>query len=309
MFGCTAGKINSAPTGIIIYFIKGKIKGEIIFMSYEKTGDIIREAHKNKYGVAAFNAFNYEAMKFAVDAAEQEGKPVVLQHYPGWRDYISFETTVEIVKTLGNKAKVPVGVHLDHCGDIDIIIQAMRAGFMSVMYDGSRLPFEENIKTTKDAVKSAKEFGADVEAELGNIGSAANIADYTDKSKFTDPNDALEFCSETGVASLAVAVGNAHGNYAALPSLDFPRIKTISNNIKIPLVLHGGSGIPDDQLREAVQCGIAKVNVATDYFHAFYKAVETYVNGDNPKNIFSCMRGSQKDTVKFLADKINLLYN
>lgn len=277
-------------------------------MSLEKTGDIIREAYKNKYGVVAFNAFNYEAMKFAVEAAEQAGKSVVLQHYPGWYDYISFETAVEIVKSLAGKAKVPVGLHLDHCYDIDLLTHAMRAGFVSVMYDGSKLPFAENIKTTKEVVKTAKEFGADVEAELGNIGSAANIDDYTDESKFTNPNDALEFLNETGVSSLAVAVGNAHGNYAVLPNLDFPRIKSISESLKIPLVLHGGSGIPDEQLREAVKCGIAKVNVATEYFHAFYKSVESYVNSGKSQDIFSCMRASQKDVSKFLIDKINVLH-
>ena len=277
-------------------------------MSFEKAGDIIREAYKNKYGVAAFNAFNYETMKFAVDAAEQVGKPVILQQYPGWQDYISFESTVEIVKTLAVKAKVPVGLHLDHCYDIDMLVSAMRAGFVSVMYDGSKLPFAENIKNTREVVKAAKEFGADVEAELGNIGSAANIADFTDKSKFTNPDDALEFSTETGILSLAVAVGNAHGNYAALPNLDFPRIKTISDNLKIPLVLHGGSGIPDDQLQEAVKCGIAKINVATEYFHAYYKSVEKYVNGEgNRPDMFSCIRNTQKDTVEFLVGKINVL--
>jgi len=179
---------------------------------------------------------------------------------------------------------------------------------MSVMYDGSKLPFAENIKNTREIVRIAKEFGADVEAELGNIGSAANIADYTDKSKFTDPDDALELYNETGILSLAVAVGNAHGNYAVLPNLDFELIKTISNNLKTPLVLHGGSGIPDDQLREAVKCGIAKINVATEYFHAFYNAVKTYVNGaGNREDIFSCMKASQKDTNDFLVDKINVL--
>jgi len=278
-------------------------------MSFEKTGDIIREAHKNNYGVAAFNAFNYEAMKFAVEAADEVGKPVILQHYPGWYDYISFESMYAIVRSLGDKAKVPVGVHLDHCGDINIIIHAMKAGFLSVMYDGSRLPFEENIKITQEVVKAAKEFGADVEAELGNIGSAANISDFTDTSKFTDPDDAMIFVKETGVLSLAVAVGNAHGNYAALPNLDIPRIKTISDKIKIPLVLHGGSGIPDGQLREAVKCGIAKTNIATEYFHAFYKTVENYVNGENRKDIFSCMKASQKDVTAFLIDKINILNN
>ena len=270
----------------------------------------MREAYKNNYGVPGFNAFNYETMKFAVDAAEQIGKPVIIQLYPGWRDYMDFDTTFEIVKSLGNKAKVPVGLHLDHCNNIDMIIHTMKVGFESVMYDGSSLPFEENIKNTREIVKAAKEFGADVEAELGNIGSAANISDYTDKSKFTDPDDALKFLNETGVSSLAVAVGNAHGNYASTPDLDIPRIKAISELLNIPIVLHGGSGIPDEQLKEAAKCGIAKVNICTEYFHALYKAAESYMNNTTAKkseDIFECMKAAKKDTIEFLIDKINLL--
>ena len=277
-------------------------------MSFEKAGDIIREAHKNKYGVASFNIFNFESIKFAINAAEQAGKPVLVQFYPGFHGYMDFDITFEIAKSLGNKAKIPVGLHLDHCTDIDMIIHTMKTGFTSVMYDGSRLPFEENIKNTREVVKYAKIFGADVEAELGNIGSAANIDDYNDKSKFTDPGDALRLLNETGIFSLAVAVGNAHGNYAAAPNLDMERIKTISESLKIPLVLHGGSGIPDDQLREAVKHGIAKINVATEYFRAFQEAVKVYVNDDTKsKDIFACMKFAQKDTNAFLVDKINVL--
>ncbi|MCL1794740.1 MAG: class II fructose-bisphosphate aldolase [Oscillospiraceae bacterium] len=277
-------------------------------MGYEKAGDIIRDAHKNRYAVAAFNAFNYETMKFAVEAADRAKKPVLLQHYPGWYDYISFETAVAIAKSLASKTKVPIGLHLDHCHEIETLRHAMDSGFMSVMYDGSRLPFEENIRNTADVVKAAKGFGADVEAELGNIGSAANVEEYTDKSKFTDPGDALRFFSETGILSLAVAVGNAHGSYAALPNLDFARIETISGKLKAPLVLHGGSGIPENQLQEAVRCGISKINVATDYFRAFYEAAKAYAGRQEGWDIFSCMRYSQKDMTEFLEKKINLFH-
>ena len=278
-------------------------------MSYEKAGDIIRDAYKNKYGVISLNIFNYETVKFAADAAEQTGKPVLVQLYPGFQDYISYEVTVEMTKQAAKQTKAPIGLHLDHCHDVEELKRAMRAGFMSVMYDGSKLPFEENIKTTKEAVEAAKIFGADVETELGNIGSAADVASYTDASKFTDPGDAHRFSAETGAFSLAVAVGNAHGNYAATPNLDIARIKKISEGAKIPLVLHGGSGIPDAQLKEAVSCGIAKINVATEYFHAFYNAAESYICGDgsNRKDIFSCMKAARPEVIKFLADKINLL--
>ena len=277
-------------------------------MGYEKAGDIIRDAYKNRYGVISLNIFNYETIKFAADAAEQTGKPVIVQLYPGFQDYISYETTVEITKSAANKTKAPVGLHLDHCHDVEELICAMRAGFLSVMYDGSKLPFEENIKTTAEAVKAAKGYGADVEAELGNIGSASDVASYTDASKFTDPDDALKFAAGTGAFSLAVAVGNAHGNYAALPDLDIGRIKKITGCAKIPLVLHGGSGIPDGQLQEAVKNGVAKINVATEYFHAFYNAVKGYTGGENSRaDIFACMKAAKPDVVKFVADKINLV--
>jgi ketose-bisphosphate aldolase len=277
-------------------------------MGLEKTGDIVRDAYKNNYAVPAFNIFNYETIKFVIDAAEMAQKPVIVQLYPGFQDYISFETTVEITKLYANKVKVPVGLHLDHCHDFEMLQYAMRSGFMSVMYDGSRLPFEENIKTTKEVVESAKKFGADVEAELGNIGSAANIADYTDTNNFTDPNDALVFLNETGVSSLAISVGNAHGNYAALPNLDIARIKQISDSLKLPLVLHGGSGIPNEQITESIKCGIAKINIATEFFKAFYDGVKLYVNSsNNQENIFSCMKAAKNHTVDFLIERINLL--
>jgi len=184
----------------------------------------------------------------------------------------------------------------------------MVAGFLSVMYDGSKLPFEENIKTTQEAIKAAKAFGADVEAELGNIGSAADVAAFTDAGRFTDPADAQKFALETGAFSLAVAVGNAHGNYAATPNLDIPRIKEINEKSNIPLVLHGGSGIPDAQLVEAVKNGIAKINVATEYFHAFYNAAKGYISGENNrKDIYTSMRAARPEMIIFLTDKINLL--
>lgn len=276
-------------------------------MSYEKTEDIIRDAYKNRYGVASFNIFNYETIKFAADAAEQAGKPVIVQLYPGFTDYISFETTVGIVKSAADKVKTPVGLHLDHCYNIDELKCAMRAGFTSVMYDGSKLPFDENIKNTREAAAAAKAYGAVVEAELGNIGNAANVAEYTDEKNFTDPNDAKKFLEETKIFSLAVAVGNAHGNYSVLPNLDISRIQKISGSLKIPLVLHGGSGIPDTQLQEAVSGGIAKINVATEYFCTFYKQVKKYTEINTREDIFACMRAAKKETAGFLTDKINLL--
>jgi ketose-bisphosphate aldolase len=276
-------------------------------MAFEKAGDILREAYSQNYGVAAFNVFNYETIKFAIDAAEEVSKPVIIQLYPGFLGFIPLETVFGITKSLAETVKAPVGLHLDHCHDLETIERALRGGFMSVMYDGSNLPFEENVEMTKKAAEAARSYGADVEAELGSIGDAADVSDYKDAAKFTEPAAAAEFFSETNAASLAVAVGNAHGDYSVLPELDFPRIKAISKDLNIPLVLHGGSGIPDEQLREAIKCGIAKVNIATEYFAAYYSAVEAYVKDGGRKSIYSCANAARTELIRFCADKINLL--
>jgi ketose-bisphosphate aldolase len=277
-------------------------------MAFERTGDILRDAYNNKRGIAAFNVFNYETIKFAVSAAGQANIPMIIQIYPGFIRYISLDTVAAVTKELAAKVSVPVGLHLDHCGDMDVISHALQLGFPSVMYDGSRLPFAENIKITQEVVKTAKKYNADVEAELGNIGSAANADEYTNESNFTDPDDALVFFDETRVSFLAVAIGNAHGDYAVLPNLDFPRIKNISDKIKIPLVLHGGSGIPDSQLQKAIKNGVAKTNVATEYFHAYYKSVQKYMQNAKREDMYSCMVTAQEDMNAFLIQKMEVLY-
>jgi len=277
-------------------------------MALEKSGDILREAFKKGYGVAATNIFNYETIKLSIQKADELGKPVLIGFYPGWKTYIDLDVVAAITHTCAKKVKVPVGLHLDHSMDFAEIMQAMHAGFSSVMYDGSRLPFDENVANTKEVVKAAKTLGIDVEAELGHVGSAANAADFDDSSKFTSPEDCIKFVEQTGCNSLAVAVGNAHGNYVKLPKLDIPRIEAIKKAINIPLVLHGGSGIPDDQVQAAVKVGIAKMNVATEYHNAYYRAVLDYDKREDKRpDMFFCSSTMQDDVLDFLEYKINLL--
>ena len=277
-------------------------------MALEKSGDILREAFKKGYGVAATNIFNYETIKLAIQKAEELQKPVLIGFYPGWKTYIDLDVVAAITHSCAKKVKVPVGLHLDHSMDYAEVMQAMQAGFSSVMYDGSRLPFDENVANTAEVVKSAKALNIDVEAELGQVGSAANASDFDDSSKFTTPEDCVKFLERTGCSSLAVAVGNAHGNYVKLPNLDIPRIQAIKDAIKIPLVLHGGSGIPDEQVQAAVKAGIAKMNVATEYHNAYYRAVMDYdKREDKRSDMFFCSNNMQQDVLKFLEYKINLL--
>ena len=277
-------------------------------MALEKSGDILRDAYKDGYGVAMFNAFNYETVKLAIQKAEELQKPVLIGFYPGWRHFIDYSVLAGIVKNCASKVKVPIGMHLDHCTDFNEIMRAMKEGFTSVMYDGSILPFEENVKNTIEVVKAAKSLGVDVEAELGHVGAASDLDSFTDSSKFTSVHDAELFLDKTGCSSLAVAVGNAHGDYSRLPNLDLERIAEISQAVKIPLVLHGGSGIPEEQVGEAVKCGIAKMNVATDYFSAYYRAVKTYDSKpESHKNMYSCAVGTQPDILMFLENIINVM--
>ena len=277
-------------------------------MALEKTRDILRHAHQNGYGVAAFNVFNYETIHLAIRQAEELQKPIIIGFYPGWLSFIELDSVAAITMASARDVKIPIGLHLDHCQDFSVIMRAMHAGFLSVMYDGSQLPFDENVKNTKEVVKAASALDIDVEAELGAVGSASKVEDFADASKFTDVNQAMEFCEQTRCDSLAVAVGNAHGNYVHEPSLDLPRIKAINQATGIPLVLHGGSGIPDAQVKEAVKCGIAKMNVATEYHHAYYKAVEGYMQSSTGREcMYSCSKTVQPQICEFLTYKINLL--
>ena len=277
-------------------------------MALEKSGEILREGFSKGYGVVAANVFNYETVKFAIEKAEELGKPLIIGFYPGWKNFIDVDVVAEITKACAKKVKVPIGLHLDHSTDFGEIVQAMKAGYSSVMYDGSVLPFDENVKNTAEVVKVAKTLGIDVEAELGHVGSAAEASDFEDAAKFTSPKDAAVFLERTGCSSLAVAVGNAHGNYVRLPNLDIARIQAIKEAVGVPLVLHGGSGIPDDQVQAAVKVGIAKMNVATEYHNAYYRAVMAYDKCDGKaKDMFFCSCDIRSDVLDFLEYKINLL--
>lgn len=277
-------------------------------MAMEKTGDILRDAFRKGYGIAAMNIFNYETIKWAVMKAEEINKPLVVAFYPGWKGHLGIDIVADIVKGCAKNVKIPVGLHLDHSSDFGEIMCAMMAGYSSVMYDGSVLPFEENVKNTAEVVRAAKTLGIDVEAELGHVGLADNADNFEDTAKFTDPKSAAEFLERTGCSSLAVAVGNAHGNYVRQPNLDIPRIKAIKEAINIPLVLHGGSGIPDEQVQEAVKCGIAKMNVATEYHQAYYRAVIDYDKLEGKaKDMYFCSVDIESEVLKFLDYKIKLL--
>ena len=199
-------------------------------MSVEKVGTILKMADEANTTAIAFNCTDYNTIVSVVKVAEELSKPVICMLYPE-HAYLKHWTTpkifVETVRDVAKNVKVPVGIHLDHCSDFDYIVAAMRCGFDSVMYDGSMLPVEENIKNTAEIVKVAKAFGADVEAELGRVGFASTVADQNDTDKYTKPEVAAAFCEQSGCSSVAVAIGSAHGFYKETPKLDIERLKKI----------------------------------------------------------------------------------
>lgn len=277
-------------------------------MSVEKVSTILKMADEANTTAIAFNCTDYNTIVSVVKVAEELSKPVICMLYPE-HAYLKHWTTpkifVETVRDVAKNVKVPVGIHLDHCSDFDYIVAAMRDGFDSVMYDGSMLPVEENIKNTAEIVKVAKAFGADVEAELGRVGFASTVADQNDTDKYTKPEVAAAFCEQSGCSSVAVAIGSAHGFYKETPKLDIERLKKINAATDVPLVLHGGSGIPSDQLEVAFREGINKFNVGTEFFYLYYQTMKKFCEAGHP-DFFDLPLEVQNALENYLRQKMQL---
>ncbi len=232
---------------------------------------MLLDAQKRGYAVGAFNCENMEMVKAIIAAAEQLSAPVMLQTTPSTIRYGSLETFSAIVAAEAKKASVPVCLHLDHGNSFELAMQAMHAGYTSVMIDGSGLPFEENIALTKKVADVAAAVGIPCEAELGKVGGKEDDLSV-DIDTNTDPEEARIFVEKTGVTSLAVAIGTAHGFYVGTPVLDKERLSQVRQVVDIPLVLHGASGLSDQDVRDCVARGICKVNFATELRKAFTDA-------------------------------------
>ncbi len=238
------------------------------------------DAMKNGYAVGAFNVENMEMGQAIVAAAEALKAPVILQTTPSTVRYASLEMFRAIVGTLAEKASVPVVMHLDHGDSYDLAVAALEAGYTSVMIDGSHDSFEENISVTKRVMEKAQLKNIPVEAELGKVGGKEDDLDGG-SGGYTDPLEAKEFAQRTGVSSLAIAIGTAHGIYSGTPVLDVDRLREIKKVVDIPLVLHGASGLLDKDIIECVKSGICKVNFATELRIAYSNGVKQVIN-DTP---------------------------
>lgn len=241
--------------------------------------EMLLKAQKGGYAVGAFNVENMEMVKAVIAAAEELKAPVMLQTTPSTIKYGTVETYAAIVAAEAKKASVPVCLHLDHGSSYELAVQCLENGYTSVMIDGSHEDFEGNIAVSKKVVEAAKAQGIPVEAELGKVGGKEDDLE-TEADTNTDPMEAKEFVERTGIDSLAVAIGTAHGFYVGTPVLDKERLSEIRKVVDIPLVLHGASGLTDQDVMDCVERGICKVNFATELRKAYTDAVKKLIEED-----------------------------
>ena len=237
--------------------------------------EMLREARREQYGIGFFNAVNVEMARAIIETAEEMRAPVIVGTAEVLLPAMPLERVAEYLIPMARKASVPVAVHYDHGLTFDKCMEALDLGFSSIMYDCSTAPYEENIAAVKQMVEICRGRDATVEGELGHVGDNEGAGKLENPSDYyTDPDMAADFVRRTGVDALAVAVGNAHGDYRFPPKLDFDRIAAIRDAAGTPLVLHGGSGLSDDDFREAVKRGVCKINIFTDLDKAGKAGIE-----------------------------------
>ncbi len=254
-------------------------------MALVKMKDLLRRAEEKNIGCGAFSVGNMEMVRGAIRAAEELDIPIILQIAEVRLKNSPLHLMGPMMVQAAKEAKVDVAVHLDHGLTFETVDKALELGFTSVMLDASTLPFEENIARVKAVVEKARKYSATVEAELGLVGGSED-GSCDHGIRCTDPDDAVVYARETGIDALAVAIGNAHGNYPVAPTLAFDVLEKIHEKVDIPLVLHGGSGITDKDFQRAISLGIRKVNIATASFNSLTAHVEKYMESTDKHNFF-----------------------
>lgn len=270
--------------------------------------ELIQKAREHKKAIAAFNIHNLETIQAVVEAASEMRSPVIIQTTPGTLKHAGIEYVGVIVKRAADMYDIPIALHVDHCPSFNTIVSCIKNGYTSVMIDGANLDYEANVKLVKSVVDMAHAVGIQVEGEIGKIGGVEDDMFVNDAdAAFTVPEEAVKFVEETGIDTLAIAIGTAHGMYKGEPKLDFERLSAIAALVDVPLVLHGGSGVPDESIREAIRRGIAKVNIATELKNPMAEAIKASFakNGEenDPRNY---MGDAKKAVKKVVIDKIKL---
>ena len=269
---------------------------------------LLKKAYDEKYAIGAFNANNLEHVQGIIEVAEEEKSPVILQASQGAIKYAGLENITAIVITSANKTKIPVSLHLDHGTDFTQNVKCLRAGFSSLMFDGSLLPFEENVAITKKVVEIAHPVGVSVEGELGKVGGTEEALTKEEVEAYmTQPDQAAEFVKLTEIDALAIAVGSVHRMKEQTATLDINRIGEIKKITEIPLVLHGSSGVTNESIKRAINEGICKINVATALNIAFVKGIKEALREDpneiDPRKILA---KGKKELKEIVREKIRL---
>lgn len=273
------------------------------------TKSVLQNAQNGKYAVAAFNVYNLETVQAAIKVAEKESQPVIIALGERYFPTVDVEGFSAMVKAMAEKASIPVSLHLDHAYEKESIIRAIRCGFTSVMYDGSKYELEQNIYHTKEIVEIAHMAGVSVEAEIGSVARGAFSDEEEGDGTLTNPQSAKKFVEETGVDFLAAAIGTVHGMYEGEPNIDLVLLDKIREAVEIPLVLHGGSGTPEEILKKAIQFGICKVNVNTEVSMAAVSYLEKYVEKKQMAHLSTIMADMQQAMEPVMTKFVRLLSN
>ena len=250
--------------------------------------ELLTIAKENKFAVPAFNIGSLEILRAVMEVAEETNSPVILEIHPLEIEYLT-DPFVLTVKEYAHKSKVPVVIHMDHGSNIYDVMRSIKNGYTSVMIDASNLPYEENVALTKQVVELAHKVNVSVEAEIGTIGAMNYETEGVDNVLYTDPEQAKDFVKRTGIDCLAVAIGTAHGLYPKnfTPKLNLELLKILNKEVNIPLVLHGGSGNPDEEVTASVSLGVSKVNISSDVKSVFFKKCHQLLN-ENPNQYEPC---------------------
>lgn len=281
---------------------------EDCLMSLVNMRMLLERAERTGKGCGAFNAGNMEMVRGIIKAAEELRTPVILQIAEGRLPYSPLELMGPMMVQAAKEAKVDVAVHFDHGRSIEKIRQALEYGFTSVMFDGSSLSFDDNVACTLEIIQIAGEYNAAVEGELGVVGGNEDGGKSVE-IRYTEPADAKKFCELTGVDALAVAIGNAHGNYASEPKLAFDILKQIDASTDTPLVLHGGSGITEADFKKTIIYGIRKVNIATANFNAYMSGLENYRNKTDHPDYFKQSEAAVESVCENVKKHIEIFNN
>lgn len=272
-------------------------------MALVSMNEFLPKAKEHKFAVGQFNMNNLEFAQAIAEAAAELNSPFIYGVSEGALKYMGIEFTVAIAEAASKKYGVPIALHLDHGSSFEVAMKCIRAGFSSVMFDGSHYSFEENVRLTKEVVKAAHAMGVSVEGELGTIGGVEDdiSVDEADAS-LAKPEEAIRYYEETGVDCLAIAVGTAHGMYAGEPNIRFDIIEQVTSQIPVPVVLHGGSGVPEEMIRKAITAGVGKINVNTENQVACTQTIRNVLNNDpkvyDPRKYLIPARDAMIEVVK-----------